>query len=212
MDALAVTLSAPEQYIGVAALGTSLTPGQARHLASWDRNPIIATDSDHSGARAAERDYWLLTAHGLDPLALALPPDHDPASVFTAHGLDILAHNLRRAGPLAERLLHQALNSPHPDPRTIADVIAARPADTWHAATWHAAAALNVGPAALARHVIHAANTWTTDPARAAERRLIASHERPKAPAISPVLPAVHYAGAHDPSDRGRPTGDIPAR
>ena len=140
MDAIAVNLAAPDQYVGVAALGTSLTPTQARHLAAWRRDPIIATDNDPAGHKAAERDYWLLAAHGRDPRAPHLPTKHDPASIFTTYGPDILAKDLDRSAPLADCLLHPILTAhDQATPEDIAHLIAARPAGTWHAATQAAA-------------------------------------------------------------------------
>jgi DNA primase len=64
MDALAVTLASGGRYIGVAALGTSLTDEQASQLAAIGKNPIVATDADTAGRVAAERD---LDLHRLPP-------------------------------------------------------------------------------------------------------------------------------------------------
>lgn len=215
MDAIAVTLAAPDQYVGVAALGTSLTPTQARHLAAWRRDPIISTDNDPAGHKAAERDYWLLAAHGRDPLATHLPPGHDPASIFTTYGPDILAQDLHRSTALADRLLHPLLtDQAQATPEDIAHLIAARPADTWHAATQHAAAALDLDPDTLAQHVIRAANAWTDDPVFAAESRLTTalalSVQHPHGlPARRPARSPLPQGGAYDTSDRGRSAGDL---
>jgi DNA primase catalytic core len=79
MDAIAVTLASSGRYIGVAPLGTSLTDEQASQLAEIGRNPIVATDANLAGRVAAERDFWILTPHRLDPLYAQLPEGSDPA-------------------------------------------------------------------------------------------------------------------------------------
>jgi hypothetical protein len=68
IDAIAVTLASSGRYVGVAPLGTSLTEEQACQLAEIGRNPIVATDGDLAGRVAAERNFWILTPHRLDPL------------------------------------------------------------------------------------------------------------------------------------------------
>src|SRR5215217_6187356 len=73
MDAIAVTLAGGGRHIGVAPLGTSLTDEQASQLAAIGKNPIVATDADIAGRVAAERDFWILTAHRLDARYALLP-------------------------------------------------------------------------------------------------------------------------------------------
>jgi hypothetical protein len=83
MDALAVSIAGQGRFVGLAPLGTSLTEEQARQLAhtahAHQRRPIVATDADLAGQIAAQRDYWLLAQHGLDPQTVALRPGSDPA-------------------------------------------------------------------------------------------------------------------------------------
>jgi hypothetical protein len=38
------------------------------------QHPVVATDADLAGQIAAQRDYWLLAQHGLDPQTVALRP------------------------------------------------------------------------------------------------------------------------------------------
>ncbi len=81
MDAIAVTLATGGEYVGVAALGTALTREQARQLRRYTDVPIVATDNDKAGQAAAERDYWILTDLGHDPLHATLPEGTDPADL-----------------------------------------------------------------------------------------------------------------------------------
>ncbi|WP_415839440.1 MobF family relaxase, partial [Nocardioides zeicaulis] len=77
IDAIAVTLTTAGRYLGLAPLGTALTDEQARQLAAITQatspetarpvGPVVATDADLAGQVGAERDYWTLTPHGLDP-------------------------------------------------------------------------------------------------------------------------------------------------
>ena len=86
MDAIAVTLSTAGAFVGVAPLGTSLTSEQTTQLAHPGVDPIIATDGDIAGRVAAERDYWILTPHGLNPKTVRLEAGSDPASLLAENG------------------------------------------------------------------------------------------------------------------------------
>ena len=104
MDAYAVTLAGEGRYVGVAPLGTSLTEQQAAQLARNGRDPIVATDPDIAGQVAAERDYWLLTTHGLDPTYARFPKGLDPADLLTQRGPAALVDDPgRRRGLWARR-------------------------------------------------------------------------------------------------------------
>jgi conjugative relaxase-like TrwC/TraI family protein len=65
MDAVAVAIATDGKAVGLASLGTSLTDEQAAQLRALCRTPVIATDADHAGRVAAERDYWILTPYGM---------------------------------------------------------------------------------------------------------------------------------------------------
>ncbi len=82
MDAIAVALSNPGRYSGLAPLGTALTEQQAELLYGQGQ-VIIATDADTPGHKAAARDYWQLTAWGTNPTRAPIPPDSDPASIVS---------------------------------------------------------------------------------------------------------------------------------
>jgi len=72
-DAIAVTSASEGSYVGVAPLGTNLTSEQAAQLRTFGVDPIIATDADVAGQVAAQRDFWILTPHLLQPRHAALP-------------------------------------------------------------------------------------------------------------------------------------------
>lgn len=109
MDAIAVTLATRGEYVGVAALGTALTREQARELRRYTDLPIVATDNDKAGQAAAERDYWILTDLGHDPLATTLPEGTDPADLVAQKRATRLRAAVRGATPLSLVLLEQAI-------------------------------------------------------------------------------------------------------
>ena len=112
LDALAVTLATDGQAVGVAPLGTALTPAQAEQLA-WasavSRRPlVVATDGDEAGRRAAEHDYWALTLADAQPDYLLLPAGTDPAEL-AATDPRRLVQALDRTQPLGEVLIQRQL-------------------------------------------------------------------------------------------------------
>ena len=113
IDAIAVTLAGGGRYVGVAPLGTSLTDEQATQLAHHGVDPIVATDADIPGQVAAERAYWHLTPHGLNPRHAKWPDNTDPADVLTYHGPE--RWSLPRPGPAAGR--RPGRGTPPPPPR-----------------------------------------------------------------------------------------------
>ena len=115
IDAIAVTLAGDGRYIGVAPLGTSLTDEQATQLAHHGIDPIVATDADVPGQVAAERAFWHLTPHGLNP-RYATWPERQPTPPTSSPATDpkrSLAA-LDRAQPLGR---HPDRGTPHPPPR-----------------------------------------------------------------------------------------------
>jgi len=133
-DAIAVTLAGQGRYIGVATLGTALTPTQAAALGAHRVDPIQAPDNDPAGQNAATRNFWRLTQHGLDPLYATLPPRHDPASLLTDHGPSALRRLLDHATPQGDHLVHQAADAGNqPDLEVSLRIAAARPPRTWAA-------------------------------------------------------------------------------
>jgi len=113
LDALAVTLAAGGDAVGVAPLGTAFTdlqadslrpylpgqpadptgtqqPAQAAGQAAQDARPtpgvIVGTDADNAGRKAAIAAYWKLVARGANPGHLTLPDGLDPAELLTTAG------------------------------------------------------------------------------------------------------------------------------
>ncbi|MBN9103767.1 MAG: relaxase domain-containing protein [Propionibacteriaceae bacterium] len=109
MDAIAVTLATSGEYVGVAALGTALTREQARQLRRYTDLPIVATDHDKAGQAAAERDYWILTEIGHDPLRASLPDGADPADLVAERRSMELVTALRDSVPLSRAMLESAI-------------------------------------------------------------------------------------------------------
>ena len=129
MDAIAVTLASAGRYLGVAPLGTSLTDEQASQLATIGRDPIVATDADLAGQVAAERDFWMLTPHGLDPGYARFPEGLDPADLLAHRGPAALTAALASGQTLGDQLLSERLDNLAPEQARVAAmrVLAARP-------------------------------------------------------------------------------------
>jgi DNA primase len=174
IDAVAVTLASRGAYIGVAPLGTSLTDEQAHQLARIGTQPIVATDADLAGRIAAERDFWMLSCYGLDPLQARLPDGTDPADLLALRGPAALTEALATAQPLAEQLLDERLaNLPPGDALLEATrVIAARPSHHWDQDSSAISSQLGV-PTVQVRHALRTfVNVWNTDPRQAARQPL----------------------------------------
>jgi DNA primase catalytic core len=174
MDAIAVTLASRGRYIGVAPLGTSLTEEQASQLARISMHPVGATDADPAGRIAAERAYWMLSCHRLDPLHALLPDGTDPADLLALKGPTALTRALGAAQPLAERLLDERLNNLPPAEALLeaARVVAARPSRHWDQDSSVISLRLGV-PMAQVRHtLLTLVKQWNTDPRRAAQQPL----------------------------------------
>jgi DNA primase catalytic core len=218
MDAIAITLASRGRYIGVAPLGTSLTEEQASQLARISVHPVVATDADAAGRIAAERTYWLLSYHRLDPLHARLPDGTDPADLLALKGPTALTRALAAAQPLAERLLQERLANLPPAQAHLeaARVVAARPARHWDQDS--SAISLRLGvPMAQVRHtLLTLVKQWNTDPRRAAQQPPQAigevKHRTSTAAAASPAeqrrTPLARAARRRAPANRA---GYIPA-
>jgi DNA primase len=174
MDAIAVTLASRGLYIGVAPLGTSLTDEQAAQLAHFAVHPVVATDADPAGRIAAERDYWMLSCHRLDPLHARLPESTDPADLLALRGPTALIEALGAAQPFADRLLNERLDNLPPAQALLeaARVVAARSPHHWNQNSSVISTRLDV-PMAQVRHtLLTLIREWNTDPHRAAQQSL----------------------------------------
>jgi DNA primase catalytic core len=174
MDAIAVTLAGGGRYIGVAPLGTSLTDEQASQLAAIGKNPIVATDADIAGQVAAERDFWILTPHRLDPRYALLPEGSDPADLLALNGPAALTTVLNQAQPLGERLIEERLASLPPEQARLeaARVVAARPPACWDHGSNTISSRLNLPLPAVRPTLLAHVTEWNSDPQRAATNPL----------------------------------------
>jgi DNA primase catalytic core len=197
MDAVAVTLASGGRYIGVAPLGTSLTDEQASQLAAIGKNPIVATDADIAGRVAAERDFWILAAHRLDPRFTPLPEDSDPADLLALSGPAALTTVLDQARPLGERLVEERLTSLPADQARLeaARVVAARPTACWDQGSTTISSRLNVPLHAVRRILLAHVKDWNSDPRRAAANPLHSvSDVKKRLAGAAPIGPEQRWA------------------
>jgi DNA primase catalytic core len=172
-DAVAVTIATGGDHIGVAALGTSLTAQQVQQLRGRQR-PIVATDPDLAGRVAAERDYWLLTSHGLDPSFAGLPDGRDPADLIAAGRAGDLVAALDSARPLAETLIDERLAHLAANQAAIeaVGVLAAQPPEHWTAGAEYIAERAGIPSSVIRSALVGMSRYWNADRRRAAERHL----------------------------------------
>jgi DNA primase catalytic core len=197
MDAIAVTHASAGRYVGLAPLGTSLTDEQAAQLTAGRRDPIVATDPDLAGQVAAERDFWILTPHGMDPGYAQLPTGHDPADLLTLRGPAALVAALQTQQPLGERLLTERLDNLPPEKARLAAarVIAARPGPAWDRGIATTRACLRLSQLQARRDLRDAVNTWDADPRKTAQGELANSSEvRARLRAAAAKTPAERWA------------------
>ena len=179
LDAWAITLATSDSShpcVGAAPLGTALTEEQAAQLARIGRAPIVATDADLAGRVAAERDFWLLTQHGLDPVTASFPQGSDPAEVLARRGPAALVDALTSARPLGDVVLQERLTNLTGDTALTeaAQVAAARPAEAWGPAATTIATRLGVSAGDSRGRLLGAVEAWNRDPRKAVAARLAA--------------------------------------
>jgi DNA primase catalytic core len=197
MDAIAVTLAGGGRYIGIAPLGTSLTDEQASQLARIGVNPIMATDADIAGGVAAERDFWILTPHRLDPRYARLPEGSDPADLLALHGPAALTTVLDLARPLGDELINERLTSLPPDQARLeaARVVAARPPECWDQGSSTISSRLNLPLPAVRRTLLAHVKEWNLDPRRAAANPLHGVNEvKRRLAEAAPIGPEQRWA------------------
>jgi DNA primase catalytic core len=193
MDAIAVTLAGNGDFVGVAPLGTAFTDTQADklrpHIGGSRPNPIVATDADAAGQKAAHRAFWQLTARGANPQHLVVADGKDPAEMRQTAGPEALRTALSSPTDLAGAVITARL-SEYTDrlntveggvlaARRAAEIIAALPAG-WIEHIDHLVDKTGVSKQTAISEVIAAAEAWTADPRGLAKKHL---GERP------PILP-----------------------
>ena len=86
MDVIALHAAGFEN--AVATLGTALTNEQARMMAKYTKQVLIAYDSDEAGQRAANRAVQMLSEVGLDVRILKMNGAKDPDEYIKKYGAD----------------------------------------------------------------------------------------------------------------------------
>ncbi|MGE9808990.1 MobF family relaxase [Janibacter sp. G1551] len=219
MDAVAVTLASHGLYLGVAPLGTSLTDEQAAQLAAAGRDPIVATDADLAGQVAAERDFWLLTPHGLDPGYARFPDGLDPADLLAQRGPAALTAAIASGQPafrsLGDQLLTERLDNLSPEAARLAAirVISARPSRAWTPGVTQVRARLQLSQMQARRDLRDAVKSWDADPRKAALAELHKSSDvRARLSAAAGKTPVERWAPlARELDPRLLEQGDWPA-
>ena len=172
-DAIAVTLATGGSHVGVASLGTSLTTQQASQLRNHPHQPIVATDADPAGRTAAERDYWILAAQGLNPSSARLPDGTDPADLARDNA-SRLTEAIRGADFLANQLIDERLHHLNPDQAALeaTRVLAAQPPEHWTAGAEHIAAKTGMPSSLIRSALVGMVHAWNHDPRKAADYQL----------------------------------------
>jgi DNA primase len=219
MDAVAVTIASAGLYLGVAPLGTSLTDEQAAQLAAVGRDPIVATDADLAGQVAAERDFWMLTPHGMDPGFARFPDGLDPADLLAQRGPAALTAAVASGQPafraLGDQLLTERLDNLAPEQARVAAmrILSARPGRAWEPGVNQVRARLQLSQLQARRDLRDAVKTWDADPRKAALAELHKSSEvRARLAAAADKTPAERWAPlARELDPRLLEQGDWPA-
>ncbi|UUW88633.1 MobF family relaxase [Pimelobacter simplex] len=219
MDAVAVTLASHGLYLGVAPLGTSLTDEQAAQLAAVGRDPIVATDADLAGQVAAERDFWMLTPHGLDPGYARFPDGQDPADLLAQRGPAALTAAVASGQPafrsLGDQLLTERLDNLASEQARVAAmrILSARPSRAWEPGVNQIRARLQLSQMQARRDLRDAVRSWDADPRKAALAELHKSSEvRARLSAAAEQAPAERWAPlARELDSRLLEQGDWPA-
>jgi DNA primase len=115
LDAIAVSIAAPGQYIGVAPCGTSFTSEQAaalgRNVDLPDRGIRVALDGDAAGRKAAVRAYSALSPLTAAITAVTFPDGRDPAETLEKDGRQALNATLSTSvRPLADLVTDSAID------------------------------------------------------------------------------------------------------
>jgi len=97
-DVLAVAAAGGEAV--VASMGTALTPEQARLLARYAEEAIVAYDGDEAGEAAARRALPLLLAERLAVRRARFPKGHDPDSLRLSSGEAAVSDAIDKAADL----------------------------------------------------------------------------------------------------------------
>ena len=102
----------------VAGMGTALTPEQAKLLARYTDEVILAYDGDAAGEKAVQRSLPLLLAAGLGVRRARFPVGHDPDSLRREQGPDAVRAVIDAAGDAVQEEIERLVPaSVQKDPR-----------------------------------------------------------------------------------------------
>ena len=93
----------------VASLGTSLTPDQARLLARYTNQVVIAYDADAAGQKAAQRAIGILQPLDMKVKVLRIPGAKDPDELIRSQGPDAFRRLIERSDNQIEYRLQLVL-------------------------------------------------------------------------------------------------------
>jgi DNA primase catalytic core len=198
VDAIAVTLAGDGDFVGVAPLGTAFTDTQADKLrpciGTGKPDPIVATDADAAGQKAAYRAFWQLAARTADPQHLVVAGGKDPAEMLQTAGPDALHAALAAPTDLADAVIAGRIGEFTDRLDTVegrifaarraAEVIAALP-DGWLERIDRLVDQTGIAKQTAMSEVIDAVEAWT-----AAPRGLAKKHLAERAPILPTLEPA----------------------
>ena len=92
----------------VASLGTAFTSNQARLLARYSNNVVIAYDKDEAGLAATDKTIEVLSALNFQIRILDIP-EKDPDETIQKHGLEVLHQAIVSAGDYVQYQLGRIL-------------------------------------------------------------------------------------------------------
>jgi DNA primase len=93
----------------VATLGTAFTSNQIRRLKGYTRVVVVLFDPDDAGREAALKSFPLFLNEGVSAKVVVLPQSEDPDSFVNRYGADEFRGFLKRAVPIFDFYLDQAL-------------------------------------------------------------------------------------------------------
>jgi len=93
----------------VASLGTALTNDQIRKLKGYTKDVVVLFDPDDAGREAALKSFPLFLNEGISAKVLVLPQGEDPDSFVNRYGLDSFEKLLKKAIPIFDFYMDQAL-------------------------------------------------------------------------------------------------------
>ena len=91
----------------VAGMGTALTAEQAKLLARYADEVILAYDGDEAGEKACRKSLPLLLAAGLSVRRAEFPDGHDPDSLRLERGADAVRQAVEEAADAVTREIHK---------------------------------------------------------------------------------------------------------